>query len=631
MERRKRQRRLHHRQRLTTALLTKISLAAISIVVVASAATFLTTYENAKQRVIEVLQQDLSPTLTRNQQLFNRIEQHGEILTRQFISRYQLLHDKPSSVEKFNNWYQQTSDGVFRLKPEFDQGVEVNGHYFQHLSAFLGPRDEPISQELKGRTIAAQMTLDALAPAWQNEVANTHFSMPENILIVYSQSHPWGLLADKGLIITDYSVVKSTLLSENPDREPNWTGLYHDISAGLWTITYQRPVDLNGRHLVNASFDVNLDQLLSDLTEKKRPNSEHMVLNQQGALIAASNLSTSDMTDHNTLVPENYDEPLYQAVSQIIGEGKLTQTPRVLESSLPEHVAIINKIKGPNWWYVTLYPQSEIKKQALVLPVKLVAAGIGLVLLILLIVYWLINQEVSKPLRVVAKVASMMGQRNYQDVLDNQPANIKAKGEVRQALTAFKHMAGRFIAAQQELERQVETRTAELAAANRQLDALAHLDGLTGLFNRRAFDRDLLAATKESRGDYLMLSDIDEFKPYNDNYGHDAGDQALKKIAACLQQKTPLKVYRYGGEELAIILPAASAAELEQQLNALREAVAQLGIEHQYKQAANSVLTISIGAAPIRPGEAPAEAIRRADKQLYKAKHKGRNAVVFEF
>ncbi|MGM0480543.1 MAG: GGDEF domain-containing protein [Pseudomonadota bacterium] len=628
MERRKQQRRLHRRERLTTALLTKISLAAISIVLIASAITFVITYENAQQRVIAVLQQDLSPTLERNQQLFTRIEQHGEILTEQFISRYQLLRDKPSPLQNFERWYEQTSAGVVRLKPEFAQGIETSGHYFEYLSAFLGPRDEPLSDELKVRTVATQMTLNALAPAWQNDVANTHFSMPENILIVYSQTHPWGLLADKQLVITDFSVVKSTLESENPARQPNWTGLYHDISADLWTITYQRPVDLNGQHLVNASFDVNLDQLLTDLTEKKRPNSDHMVINQDGALIAASNLSVTEMSNRNTLVPESYDEPVYQAVTQIITDNKLPEPPLVLESSLAEHVLIINKIEGPNWWHVTVYPQAEIKKQALQLPIKLVTAGVILMLIILLIIYWLINREVSRPLRVVAKVASMMGQRNYQDVLDDQPANIKAKGEVKQALTAFKHMAGRFIAAQQQLERQVETRTAELAAANRQLDALAHLDGLTGLFNRRAFDRDLLAATQDHQARYLMIADIDEFKPYNDHYGHDAGDQALKKIADYLQKHSPFKVYRYGGEELAMILPAASPAELEQQLNELREGIAQLAIEHQSKQAHPPVLTISMGAAPIRQGEQPAEAIRRADQQLYEAKHQGRNAVV---
>ena len=116
-------------------------------------------------------------------------------------------------------------------------------------------------------------------------------------------------------------------------------------------------------------------------------------------------------------------------------------------------------------------------------------------------------------------------------------------------------MAARFISAQQSLERDVAERTNDLAEANRQLDALAHLDGLTGLFNRRAFDKDLLNASgTEAHKYYLVLIDIDHFKAFNDNYGHEAGDQALKRIARYLSKEVTGRVYRYGGEELAIIL-----------------------------------------------------------------------------
>lgn len=97
------------------------------------------------------------------------------------------------------------------------------------LSAFLGKRDVALDDELKSRVIAAQYTLNELGPAWQNEVSNSHFSMPENILLMYSTESPWGLLADKDLVMTDYSVVRSTLQVNNPERKPNWTGLYYDI------------------------------------------------------------------------------------------------------------------------------------------------------------------------------------------------------------------------------------------------------------------------------------------------------------------------------------------------------------------------------------------------------------------
>lgn len=625
MERRKDDRRLQHREKLTTALLVKISVWAISIVIAASAVTFLATYNNARERVITLLQQDISPMLERNQALFNRIEKNADILADQFLSQYQIAKDSTETVEQFDSWYEETSPGVFRLKPDFNRGIRINNRHFQYLSTFVGPRKEPVDNELKSRVIAAQYALNELAPAWQNDVANTHFSMPENIITIYSQQSPWGLLADKDLVITDFSVVKSTLKSENPDRQPNWTGLYHDISADYWTITYQKPVDIDGKHLVNASFDVALGSLLSDLTEKKRPNSEHLVLNAKGDLIAASNISSEAMSDGKLMNSESYDEPLYQSVSELVANDSFNDDSTVLEDDLAGQLLIIDKIKGPEWWNVTVYPLNEVRKQAIVLPLQLVAGGVALVFLILLMIYWLIQREVSKPLKEVATVASLMGQRNYQDALSHRADNIQAKGEVKQALDAFKTMASRFMSAKNELEDKVVSRTAELAEANKRLDALAHMDGLTGLLNRRAFDKDLSAAIASGKPYYLMMADIDEFKPYNDNYGHEAGDTALKKIAVCLRDKTALKVYRYGGEEFAMLIPGSEPVEIK--LNELRESVMALEIIHYYKKAELPILTVSIGAAPIKPHEASADAIRRADRQLYQAKNAGRNCV----
>ena len=625
MERRHQHRRLQRHERLTTALLVKISLWAISIVIIASAVTFTATYQNARQRVIDLMQQDLAPTLERNQVLFERIERHAEVLSEEFLERYQLMQNQPERIAQFDRWYQETSPGVLRLKPEFDQGTLQSGEYFQHLSAFIGPRTQPITDELKTRVIAAQHTLDAVGPAWQNVVGNTHFSMPENIIVMYSKESPWGLLADKDLVITDFSVVESTLQSKNPERRPNWTGLYYDISADVWTITYQRPVDRNGQHLVNASFDVALGRLLEDLTAKKRSSSEHLVLNAKGDLIAASNLSQQAMQSRSTLTKDTYQEPIYQAVSEVINANSFTQLPVVIERGVEEQLLIIDQIEGPDWWHVTLYPLADIRAEAMVLPVRLIFAGVGLVLLILLMTYWLIRREITKPLQEVATMASMIGRSDYQQALQHRSADINARGEVKQALDGFKTMASRFIKAQNELERKVEMRTAELAEANKKLDALAHLDGLTGLFNRRAFDQDLAAAIRIGEPAYLMMADIDEFKPYNDNYGHEAGDQALKKIAGCLSKNVDFRVYRYGGEELAAIIPTSDINEVRELLEAWRTCVVNQAIEHEFKATEPHVLTVSMGAAPLTTDCSAEDVIRQADRQLYRAKRAGKN------
>ena len=162
---------------------------------------------------------------------------------------------------------------------------------------------------------------------------------------------------------------------------------------------------------------------------------------------------------------------------------------------------------------------------------------------------------------------------------------------------------------------------------------LAFVDGLTGIHNRRHFDAQL--ATEWSRalraGTPLsvLLADVDFFKRYNDHYGHQAGDDCLRRVAAAMRSvlKRPADlIARYGGEEFACILPdtdLAGALTIAEQLGAAVRAEA---IAHAYSDAFEHV-TISVGAASktaVVTGK-PQTLLLVADEQLYRAKDQGRN------
>jgi len=192
-------------------------------------------------------------------------------------------------------------------------------------------------------------------------------------------------------------------------------------------------------------------------------------------------------------------------------------------------------------------------------------------------------------------------------------------------------------------EGQVEERTAQLAKsleelneANKQLERLSQHDGLTGVANRRYFDKYLETqigiARRHNRTLSLILCDVDAFKLYNDNYGHQAGDQCLKQVAAAIQsccRRTADVVARYGGEEFAIVLPETGLRGAMRVAEAAREAVARLKIPHGHSPAA-PIVSISGGVAvTVWKGEGTAQQlIASADQMLYEAKHRGRNRMV---
>lgn len=176
---------------------------------------------------------------------------------------------------------------------------------------------------------------------------------------------------------------------------------------------------------------------------------------------------------------------------------------------------------------------------------------------------------------------------------------------------------------------------ARLREMNVQLERLSNLDGLTGIANRRRFDETLRLEWQRAQRHHhtlsLLMIDIDDFKAYNDGYGHLAGDDALRRVAAILAaalQRTEDLLARYGGEEFAVLLPETALDEAERCAWHLHSAAASLGLPHRYSRAA-SFLSISIGVASIVPvdSDRSADFIDRADRALYQAKQHGRNRV----
>lgn len=167
------------------------------------------------------------------------------------------------------------------------------------------------------------------------------------------------------------------------------------------------------------------------------------------------------------------------------------------------------------------------------------------------------------------------------------------------------------------------------------LHAQAYLDGLTGVANRRRFDEALAAEWRRCRREgvplALLMIDIDQFKRFNDRYGHQAGDEALKAVAAALRMglgRSSDMVARYGGEEFVCLLPDSDPAGAVVVGEALRAAVERLGIAHDDSSVA-SVVTVSVGvAAWIPDGDGdPERLLAAADAALYAAKQGGRNRV----
>lgn len=177
-----------------------------------------------------------------------------------------------------------------------------------------------------------------------------------------------------------------------------------------------------------------------------------------------------------------------------------------------------------------------------------------------------------------------------------------------------------------------------LEVANQELQRQATLDGLTQVANRRMFDRYLQQEwrrmIREGAPLSLILCDLDFFKPYNDTYGHQAGDRCLQRVAGNLRevvQRPADLVARYGGEEFAIVLPNTPADGALAVGEAIRTRVKNLEMTHAGSRSCG-VVTLSVGVATVIPSscDSPEKLIESADRALYRAKEQGRDRCCFD-
>lgn len=207
---------------------------------------------------------------------------------------------------------------------------------------------------------------------------------------------------------------------------------------------------------------------------------------------------------------------------------------------------------------------------------------------------------------------------------------------VKSVLLTITRETDRMLKYNEELEKRLDQSSSMMGQIKRDMDRIrkeAITDGLTGLANRKAFDEQIGRICREATRDGLIFSlimiDIDHFKPFNDTYGHQVGDQVLRLVSMTLvnEVKGQDMAARYGGEEFAIILPGTNVNAARAVAENLRKAVEKKEVINRTTGDHLGQITISLGVAQFYGNESVDDLIKRADMALYSSKNKGRNQV----
>jgi diguanylate cyclase (GGDEF)-like protein len=290
------------------------------------------------------------------------------------------------------------------------------------------------------------------------------------------------------------------------------------------------------------------------------------------------------------------------------------------------------RIADTNWFVVGSVAQGRLNLEARAMLESTVLIGLaGLLLSVLLAM--LLARSISKPLSDL--VGSMRDSAAADAAPQVRPVAPGGSDELTVLAHHFNAMAATIARNREQLEERVDERTRDLAAANDQLAALSMTDPLTGIANRRRFDAvfsaELQRAIRTSTPLTLLMIDVDFFKRYNDQYGHQAGDDCLRRVGALLQsharRATDLAA-RYGGEEFTLVAADTDPATASALAETLRAAIESLRMPHVASPL--GVLTASIGVVSLVPNQSTTTALvlGLADQAMYRAKDQGRNQAV---
>ncbi len=343
-------------------------------------------------------------------------------------------------------------------------------------------------------------------------------------------------------------------------------------------------------------------------TAAQHPGATVLMLDGSGTLVAASD-------DQENLIGKPF-------AAQSLAKDMLTRDEGTVATAGFDGIPRIFAYARVPWTQARLAVglderavQSDIDRELMLAYLKLALFS----LFVLLIAWFGGERMVVRPIRSLARTAMRFGRGDL---------HVRATSE--KWLAEFQPLA----AALDDMALKLAGREEELRIANEHLEELASLDGLTGLANRRGFDREIeqewQRANERHEPVALMMIDIDHFKLYNDRYGHVAGDTCLRSVAETLSLvmlENAVLVARYGGEEFALLLPGLDLPRISALAEEARRSIEDLFITHA--EAPCGHVTISIGVESIVPraGQCAAELVEAADRALYAAKRCGRNRI----
>jgi two-component system, NtrC family, sensor kinase len=446
--------------------------------------SYLHMLETLRGEALEQMERHVSERSQREQAIFLLAEDNHALLKKALAERIQAWNQEDPNP-RFNSLFTQMPDGTVRTRKESFDGKRMVG-------AFV-PRGVQLDDGLRRRILAAYDVVAQYGPAFGNRFIDTYITLAEGPVIEWWPGRPnWSQEIEPDYPSLGYEYYSVSLPQADPERRTVWTGIFMYPLTQSWMVTVTTPLDMEGRHVASFHHDVLLDELMDRSIKDHLSNAYNLLVRDDGQLIAHPDLNVQGATvGYNILgnsalgegeIPARLNSEQQQRHLRALFEKLKSRKPGqvILELTEAGEYLAVARLKGPEWNFVTVLPKSVVSEEAFGSARYVLFFGVASLLLELAIMYWVLRQEISRPLLDFTQAAHRVATGDFQVHL-----NTARKDELGVLAGAFQMMSGKVQQREEELRKaneglevRVEERTRELKEVHQQLLQTARQAGM---------------------------------------------------------------------------------------------------------------------------------------------------------
>ena len=406
---------------LARATLIRMGFLIAAIIALATFFSYLHVYRSLRAEALIRLEQSVSERSQREEAIFVQAEDNHVILKKALEERFQAWRQEDPNA-RFDSLFEKLPDGTTRSHREGFDSAKMPGVFI--------PSHVTVDGELRRRVLASHDVLVQYGPAYRVRFSTTAITLPEGVVLGYwPEAGTWANELEPTYSIQTAQLFTIGLPQNNPQRQTTWTGIYWDEATHIWLASATTPLDIAGRHVASITHDVLLEELLARSANDRLPGAFNVIFRDDGQLLAHPELSTvSATTAYNILGDTEHPAPGAAQISspqrrahlRDIFERVKNRAPGQSVLELPEHgeYLAVARLKGTGWNFVTLLDESRISQPAFQAARYVLLFGVASLLIELVIMYWVLRQQITRPLGALTQATDQVAAGNFKAELN---------------------------------------------------------------------------------------------------------------------------------------------------------------------------------------------------------------------